>query len=78
MNKSETFFFNTQVQALQKTYVIDVMENSKGKVNFNIPDFRRALANLRLLLKVGMGKEEEQVLQKSLRSVACSILSFTL
>ena len=49
--------------------MIDVTENARGKVNFNIPAFRRALGCLRLLLKVGMGKEEEQVLRKCLRSV---------
>jgi hypothetical protein len=59
-----------QVQALQKTYVIDVMEDGQGKVNFNVPAFRRALGSLRLMLKIGMGKEEEQVLKKCLRSVS--------
>ena len=53
--------------ALQKTYVIDVVEDEKGKMNFNIPDFRRALGSLRLLLKIGMGREEEQVLKECLR-----------
>ena len=63
------YMYIIQVQALQKTYVIDVVEDCQGEVNFNIPAFRRALGSLRLLLKVGMGREEEMVLKKCLRSV---------
>ena len=58
-----------QVQALQKTYVIDVVKDGEEKMNFNIPAFRRALGSLRLLQKVGMGREEEQVLKDSLKLV---------
>ena len=49
--------------------MIDVTEvGSGGKMNFNLPEFRRALGCLRLLLKVGMGREEEHSLKNSLRS----------
>ena len=55
------------VQALKKTYVIEVAEDAKGKPNYDIPSFRTALGYLRLLLKVGMGKTEEETLRNSLR-----------
>ena len=49
--------------------MIDLMEVApEGKMNFDLPGFRRALGCLRLLLKVGMGREEEQTLKHSLRS----------
>ena len=60
----------SQVQALQKTYVIDLTESPGARMNFNLPGFRRALGCLRLLLKVGMGREEEQSLKNSLRSAS--------
>ena len=41
-------------------------------MNFDLPGFRRALGCLRLLLKVGMGREEEQTLKHSLRSARCA------
>ena len=51
--------------------MIDVLKDDQGKVNFDLPAFRQALGSLRLLLKVGMGKEEEQMLKDSLRCVVC-------
>ena len=55
------------VMALRKTYIIEVTEDSMGKRNYDVEAFRQALASLRLLLKVGMGKKEEKLLSKSLR-----------
>ena len=53
-------------QALLKTYIIDIKEND-GRPNYNIEEFRDALGSLRLLMKVGMGKTEENLLRDSLR-----------
>lgn len=50
--------------------MIDVMEGGQNKLNFNIPAFQCALSSLRLLMKIGMGKEEEQMLEECLRSVS--------
>lgn len=56
------------VQALKKTYVLEVIKDSStGKPNFDIPGFCYALGSLRLLLSVGMGKKEEDLLKDSLR-----------
>ena len=55
------------VQALKRTYVIEVAKDAEDKPNYDIPSFRTALAHLRLLLKVGMGKTEEEALRNSLR-----------
>ena len=55
-------------QALSKTYVIDIKEND-GRPNYDICKFRDALGSLRLLMKVGMGKTEENLLRNSLRYV---------
>ena len=55
------------IQALRKTYVIEVRENSAGRSNYNLRSFRHALGSLRLLLKVGMGKREEKLLKESLK-----------
>ena len=55
------------VQALRKTYVIEVEKNEEGKPSYDIPCFRKALGYLRLHLKVGMGKAEEKMLKESLR-----------
>ncbi len=55
-------------QALEKTYVLEVTHNSKtGKPNFDIQAFCSALGSLRLLLKVGMSKKEENLLKSSLK-----------
>lgn len=55
-------------QALEKTYVLEVTRCPKsGKQNFDIPGFCSALGSLRLLLKVGMSKKEENLLKSSLR-----------
>ena len=53
--------------ALRKTYVLEVVKDSSGKANYDIPRFRTALGSLRLLLSVGMGKTEENLLKKSLK-----------
>ena len=53
-------------QALSKTYIIDIKEND-GRPNYDIGEFREALGSLRLLMKVGMGKTEENLLRDSLR-----------
>lgn len=53
-------------QALSKTYVIDVKDNG-GRPNYDICAFREALGSLRLLMKVGMGKTEENLLRNSLK-----------
>ena len=66
----DVYTCSSQVQALQKTYVIDLTESPGAKMNFNLPGFRRALGCLRLLLKVGMGREEEQSLKNNLRSAS--------
>lgn len=55
------------VQALSKTYVLEVTKDSTGKPNFDIPGFCYALGSLRLLLSVGMGQEEEDLLKDSLK-----------
>ena len=58
------------VQALKNTYVLEVTEDSNtGKPNFDIPGFCYALGSLRLLLSVGMGTEEEDLLKNSLKYV---------
>ena len=55
-------------QALEKTYVLEVTRDAKsGKPNFDIPAFCSALGSLRLLLKVGMSKKEENLLKTSLK-----------
>ena len=54
-------------EALQKTYVIDVVNDGCGNPNYDIPKFHRALGCLRLLMKVGMGKTEENLLKDSLK-----------
>ena len=57
-------------QALEKTYVLEVTNDPKtGKPNFDIQAFCSALGSLRLLLKVGMSKKEENLLERSLRYV---------
>lgn len=53
-------------QALSKTYIIDIKEND-GRPNYDIREFREALGSLRLLMKVGMGKTEENLLRDSLK-----------
>lgn len=56
------------VQALKKTYVLEVANDpATGKPNFDIPAFCNALGSLRLLLKVGMNKKEENLLRTSLK-----------
>ena len=56
------------VQALGKTYVLEVtMDSNTNKPNFDIPGFCYALSSLRLLLSVGMGQEEEDLLKDSLK-----------
>lgn len=67
-----------QTRALQKTYVIDVMEDGQNRLNFNIPAFQCALSSLRLLMNIGMGKEEEQMLEECLRSVSGMFLVLSL
>lgn len=55
-------------QALKKTYVLEVTcDTAIGKANFDIPAFVNALGSLRLLLKVGMSKKEENLLRTSLK-----------
>lgn len=55
-------------QALKKTYVLEVTNDPvTGKPNFDIPAFYNALGSLRLLLKVGMSKKEENLLKTSLK-----------
>lgn len=55
-------------QALKKTYVLEVTcDPVTGKPNFDIPAFCNALGSLRLLLKVGMSKKEENLLRNSLK-----------
>jgi hypothetical protein len=55
-------------QALKKTYVLEVTcDHLTGKPNFDIPAFTNALGSLRLLLKVGMSKKEENLLKTSLK-----------
>lgn len=55
-------------QALKKTYVLEVTNDPiTGKPNFDIPAFCNALGSLRLLLKVGMSKKEEDLLRTSLK-----------
>ena len=55
-------------QALEKTYVLEVTKDPKtGKPNFDIHAFCNALGSLRLLLKVGMSKKEENLLKSSLK-----------
>ncbi len=55
-------------QALKKTYVLEVINDpSTGKLNFDITAFCNALGSLRLLLKVGMSKKEENLLKTSLK-----------
>lgn len=55
-------------QALEKTYVLEVTNDPKtGKPNFDIQAFCSALGSLRLLLKVGMSKKEENLLKSSLK-----------
>lgn len=61
-------------EALRKTYIIEVSEDSTGKPNFDIPAFRHALGSLRILQKIGMGKKEENLLNDSLRSALVSRL----
>ena len=63
-------------QALSKTYIIDIKE-SRGRPNYDIAEFRDALGSLRLLMKVGMGKTEEKMLQKSLRYSYCVCMLIT-
>ena len=53
-------------QALSKTYIIDIKEND-GRPNYDIGEFREAFGSLRLLMKVGMGKTEENLLRDSLK-----------
>ena len=53
-------------QALSKTYIIDIKENG-GRPNYDIGEFREALGSLRLHMKVGMGKTEENLLRDSLK-----------
>ena len=55
------------VQALKKTYVLEVTKDKSGKPNFDIQGFCDALGSLRLLLKVGMSKKEENLLRSSLK-----------
>lgn len=56
------------VQALKKTYVLEVTSDPiSGKPNFDIQAFCDALGSLRLLLKVGMSKKEENLLKSSLK-----------
>ena len=57
------------VEALQKTYVLEVTKDKKGNTTFDVPGFCSALGSLRLLLTVGMGKKEEKLLKDSLKSV---------
>lgn len=55
-------------QALKKTYILEVTNDPiTGKPNFDIPAFCNALGSLRLLLKVGMSKKEENLLRTSLK-----------
>lgn len=55
-------------QALKKTYVLEVTcDPVTGKHNFDIPAFTNALGSLRLLLKVGMSRKEENLLKTSLK-----------
>ena len=54
-------------QALSKTYIIDIKDNCKGRPNYDIATFREALGSLRLLMQVGMGKTEENLLRNSLK-----------
>ena len=56
------------VQALNKTYVLEVTKAPlTGKPNFDIQAFCTALGSLRLLLRVGMSKKEENLLKDSLK-----------
>ena len=60
-------------QALNRTYVLEVTKDPvTGKPNFDIPAFCDALGSLRLLLKVGMSKKEENLLKCSLKYVCMS------
>ncbi len=63
------------VQAMRKTYVIDVLEN-KGEVNYDLDGFRKALGYIRLLLKVGMGKKEEEHMKNALRMIRNSAIFY--
>lgn len=65
------------VQALNKTYVLEVTKDpTTGKPNFDIPAFCDALGSLRLLLKVGMSKKEENLLKNSLKYVVCCVRTY--
>ena len=55
------------MQTLRKTYIIEVTSNSGGQPKYDIASFRRSLGILRLLLRVGMGKAEEDLLRKELQ-----------
>ena len=55
------------VEALQRTYVLEVTDGKNGSVNFDVAKFCKALGSLRLLLTVGMGKKEEKLLKDSLK-----------
>lgn len=62
------------VQALKKTYVLEVVTDPKtGRPNFDIQAFCNALGSLKLLLKVGMSKKEENLLKDSLKYVQGNI-----
>jgi len=55
------------VDALQRTYVLEVTNSKNGNCKFDVPAFCTALGSLRLLLTVGMGKKEETLLKDSLK-----------
>ncbi len=63
------------VQALRKTYVIEVANGDKG-ANYDVTGFRQALGGLRLLLKIGMGKREEELMRDVLRKVRNSAIFY--
>ena len=54
------------IQALKRTYVI---EHAAEFCTSGISEFRRALGEVRMMLKIGLGEKEEDILEKMLRYV---------
>lgn len=63
------------VQALGKTYVIDIANNNAG-VSYDVAKFRQALGGLRLLVNIGMGKQEEELMRDCLRMLRNSTIFY--
>lgn len=52
------------IQALKRTYVI---EHAAEFCTSGILEFRQALGEVRMMLKIGLGEKEEEILEKMLR-----------